>query len=94
MDVVWATWLLCCDGSHNSIGFVTTKPSSSLWRLDWATLYQRVFDLDPLECPSCDGRMRFVEVIEAVGRARSELRRRNMPAQPPPRARARSPDSD
>lgn len=36
---------------------------------------QRVFDIDPLECSSCGGRMRFVEVIEDVGRARSELRR-------------------
>jgi hypothetical protein len=65
---------------------------TSLSRLDWATLYQRVFDIDPLECSSCGGRMRFVEVIEDFGRARSELRRRNLPAQPPPLARARSPD--
>jgi hypothetical protein len=65
---------------------------TSLSRLDWATLYQRVFDIDPLECASCGGRMRFVEVFEDVGRARSELRRRNLPAQPPPLARARSPD--
>ena len=63
-----------------------------LSRLAWATLYQRVFDIDPLECSSCGGRMRFVEVIEDVGRARSELRRRNLPAEPPPLSRARSPD--
>jgi hypothetical protein len=63
-----------------------------LSRLAWATLYQRVFDIDPLACSSCGGRMRFVEVIEDVGRARSELRRRNLPAEPPPLSRARSPD--
>ena len=63
-----------------------------LSRLAWATLYQRVFDIDPLECSSCGGRMRFVEVIEDVGRARSELHRRNLPAEPPPLSRARSPD--
>jgi hypothetical protein len=63
-----------------------------LSRLAWATLYQRVFDLDPLECSSCGGRMRFVEVIDDVGRARSELRRRKLPAEPPPLSRARSPD--
>jgi hypothetical protein len=56
-----------------------------LSRLAWATLYQRVFDIDPLACSSCGGRMRFVEVIEDVGRARSE---------PPPLSRARSPDGD
>jgi hypothetical protein len=36
--------------------------------------------------------MRFVEVIEDVARARYELRRRNLPTQPPPLSRARSPD--
>jgi hypothetical protein len=56
---------------------------SRLSRLAWATLYQRVFDIDPLECSSCGGRMRFVEVIEDIARA---------PAQPPPLSRARSPD--
>ena len=65
-----------------------------LFRLEWAILYQRVFDIDPLECSSCGARMRFVEVIEVVGRARSELRRRNLPAEPPPLARARAPDWD
>lgn len=40
-----------------------------LSRLAWATLYQRVFDIEPLECSSCGGRMRFVEVIEDIARA-------------------------
>jgi hypothetical protein len=62
-------------------------------RIAWATLYQRVFDIDPLECASCGGRMRFVDVIEDVASARSELRRRNLPDEPPPLAQARSPDS-
>jgi hypothetical protein len=35
-----------------------------LSRLAWAILYQRVFDIDPLECSSCGGRMRFVEVTQ------------------------------
>jgi hypothetical protein len=63
-----------------------------LSRLTWATLYQRVFDIAPLECSSCGGRMRFVEVIQDIGRARSELRRRDLPDEPPPLSRARSPD--
>lgn len=63
-----------------------------LSRLAWATLYQRVFDIDPLECSSCGGQMRFVEVIEDIVQARSELRHRNLPEQPPPLSRARSPD--
>jgi hypothetical protein len=32
--------------------------------------------------------MRFVDVIEDVGRARNELRRRNLPAEPPPLIRS------
>ena len=63
-----------------------------LSRLAWATLYQRVFDIDPLECPRCAGRMRFVQVIDDPAEARSELRRRNLPTEPPPLARARAPD--
>ncbi|MEO8183366.1 MAG: hypothetical protein ABI895_31415 [Deltaproteobacteria bacterium] len=35
-----------------------------LSRIDCATLCQRVFDVDPLQCSSCGGGMRFVEVIE------------------------------
>jgi hypothetical protein len=65
---------------------------SCLSRLDWATLYRRVYDVDPLECPRCGGCLRFAEVIEDVGRARAELRRRNLPDTPPPLARARLPD--
>jgi hypothetical protein len=63
-----------------------------LSRMAWATLYRRVFDIDPLECSSCGGRLRFFQVIEDPGLARSELRRRSLPAEPPPLSRARAPD--
>jgi hypothetical protein len=51
-----------------------------------------VFDIDPLDCPRCGGRLRFVEVIEDVVRARQELEARGQPSAPPPLSRARSPD--
>ncbi len=38
------------------------KPSSH--RIDWATLLRRVWDLDVLRCPACDGRMRMIAAIE------------------------------
>ena len=38
------------------------KPSSH--RIDWATLLRRVWDLDVLRCPGCDGRMRMIAAIE------------------------------
>jgi hypothetical protein len=34
---------------------------AGLSRLDWATLYRRVYDIDPIECQRCGGRLRFVE---------------------------------
>jgi hypothetical protein len=75
-----------------SLGVADEQRFRLLSRLAWATLYQRVFDVDPLECPRCAGRMRFVEVIEDPVRARSELRRRHLPDEPPPLGRARAPD--
>ncbi len=32
-------------------------------RRRWAELLQRIFEIDPLECPACGGRMRFVAFI-------------------------------
>jgi hypothetical protein len=30
----------------------------------WAALIQRVFEVDPLECPECGGRMKIISFIE------------------------------
>lgn len=39
-------------------------PASELARrLDWATLLMRVFAIDVLECPKCQGRMRVLALI-------------------------------
>lgn len=65
-----------------------------LSRLAWATLYRRLFDIAPLECNGCGGRLRFVEVIEDPVQARRELRRRNLPSEPPPLGRSRAPNAD
>jgi len=32
-------------------------------RLRWAALLRRIFEVDPLECPACGGRMRMVAFI-------------------------------
>jgi hypothetical protein len=39
------------------------------WRIDWATLLKRVYDLDAMACP-CGGRLKFVEVVTEADRAR------------------------
>lgn len=79
---------------RHSTGNTPERPTipTGLTRLDWATLYQRVFDVDPLKCERCGGRMRFAEGIEELPRARAELERRGLEARPPPLGRARSPD--
>lgn len=35
------------------------RSSSYVWRIDWATLLKRVYDIDALACP-CGGRLKFV----------------------------------
>jgi hypothetical protein len=35
-------------------------------RRRWAELLQRIFEVDPLECPACGGRMRFVAFIQTA----------------------------
>lgn len=67
--------------------------SSGIWRIDWATLLKRVYDLDALACP-CGGRLKFVEVVTDAERARTLLEQLGLRAAPPPVARARSPTVD
>ena len=45
-------------------------------------------------CYRIEDAMRFIDGTEDVGQARSELRRRHLPAEPPPLVRARAPDWD
>jgi hypothetical protein len=63
-------------------------------RIDWATLLRRSMDVDALQCPKCDGRLRVLAVIterEPVQRILSHL---GMPTGPPPIARERDPSDD
>jgi hypothetical protein len=63
-------------------------------RVDWATLLRRSFDVDVLQCPKCNGRLRVIAVLterEPVGRILACL---GMPTEAPPMARARDPTDD
>ncbi len=60
-------------------------------RIDWATLLKRIHDVNALACP-CGGRLRFIALIVDPGVASSILGSVDLPAAPPPIARARSPD--
>jgi hypothetical protein len=59
--------------------------------IDWATLLRRVYDLDALAC-RCGGRLRVIALITEPAVARAILDSVGLPSQPPPVARARSPD--
>jgi hypothetical protein len=59
--------------------------------IDWATLLKRVYDLDALACP-CGGRLRVIALITERAVATAILNSVGLPSQPPPVARARSPD--
>ncbi len=60
-------------------------------RIDWAELLKRVHDVDALACP-CGGRLEFVALILDEDAARTILESFHLPSEPPPIARARSPD--
>src|SRR6187431_2804624 len=60
-------------------------------RIDWAELLKRVHDVDALACP-CGGRLKFIALILEDDPARAILESLRLPSEPPPIARARSPD--
>ena len=41
------------------------SPAERLLRRRWAMLIQRVYQVDPLTCPKCGGRMKIIAFIEA-----------------------------
>ena len=63
---------------------------SARWRIDWATLLKRVWNIDGLACP-CGGRVKLVKLVADEGEARAALCKAGLTANPPPVARARSP---
>jgi hypothetical protein len=67
--------------------------TSGAWRIDWATLLKRVYDVDALACP-CGGRLKFVEVVTEADRARELLGELGLDLSAPTVARARSPTDD
>jgi hypothetical protein len=62
-------------------------------RIDWATLLKRTYDFDVLQC-DCGGRLKAVELVTDAARRSELLRQFGMSTEPPPIARARSPDWD
>jgi hypothetical protein len=45
---------------------VKNEMSSKEWRQNWARLIQKIYEVDPLICPKCQGRMRIIALCEAI----------------------------
>jgi hypothetical protein len=67
----------------------TTVPAR--YRVDWASLLRRVFDVDVFACERCGGRMRLLAFIPDERVARKILRHVGLPDAPVPLERARGP---
>jgi hypothetical protein len=52
-------------------------------RLPWSQLLRRTFDVDIMECATCKGRLRVVEVVTSTDAVRRILERLDLPTSPP-----------
>ena len=40
------------------------EENSKEYRKNWAKLIQKIYEVDPLTCPKCSGKMKVISVIE------------------------------
>ena len=69
--------------------------SSREYKRNWARLIQKIYEVDPLTCSKCQGRMRVISVIEQPAIIKKILQHLGLwerKARPPPRANASPPD--
>jgi len=63
--------------------------SSSEYRKNWARLIQKIYEVDPLTCPKCSGKMKVISMIEdenVIKKILKHLGLWNQKARPPPKA--------
>lgn len=68
--------------------------SSKEYRKNWARLIQKIYEVDPLTCPKCQGQMRiiaFIEDEEVIKKILKHLGLCEVKARPPPKVKAPSP---
>ena len=69
--------------------------SSKAFRKNWARLIQKIYEIDPLCCPKCSGKMKilsFIEDPEVIKKILKHLGMWTIKARPPPRTSAPSSD--
>ena len=57
----------------------------------WAELMKRAFEIDVLQCPSCDGHLRLKALVVEAHNIERMLRHLGEPLEPPKRSSARAP---
>jgi hypothetical protein len=65
---------------------ITEKPNADPKKkkyLSWATLLARVFDIDILTCPDCQGKLKIVTAIMETGAIKRILGHLGLPDKPP-----------
>ena len=65
--------------------------SSKEYRKNWARLIQKIYEIDPLTCPKCQGPMRiiaFIEDEEVIKKILKHLGLWEAKARPPPKVKA------
>jgi hypothetical protein len=67
------------------------KSGSTKYRLTWAALLARTFQIDVSVCPACQGKMTIIAFITDPASVRRYLEGEGLEAEPPPVAPARSP---
>jgi hypothetical protein len=75
------------DGLMSSI--LEPEGSSKEYRKNWARLIQKIYEIDPLTCPKCSGRMKVISVIEdeeVIKKILAHLGLWKVKPRPPPKA--------
>ena len=70
-----AEWIPC---------ILESDESSKERRKNWARLIQNIYEVDPLTCPKCSGKMKVISVIEDEEVIKKILQRRTSPQAPWP----------
>ncbi len=54
------------DTDDNIPAIIPNEMSSKEFRQNWARLIQKVYEVDPLICPKCQGPMKIISFIEEI----------------------------
>jgi hypothetical protein len=80
------------EGPADGSAPMNSRRPSPRYRVPWAELLRKVFAIDVLTCPRCQGRLELIAFIAEPTIARRILDHLGLASQAPPIARARSPD--